>query len=525
MPSRGGAAGQTVDFVLCFCGVSKSPGGGYPEVEDSLGWLVQLLAPGAEKYRDRTRVFIKEKCGDAAGDGFHAALAAALEPVAHVVEVERVEDALRADDATAYLAHLAGPRYSDLATWTFFLHADAPEHVHPFRLLEDIVVAVRSGTLDSDQFPFMYLSHNYLDLGTSRHTWDDFASPLLWRRLFGSSVAPPREDVKGYCCVQFLVPRPRALLRRQSWYADAFRWFASYESYWSLFPAGRLVTWQDLTCRAPAQLWMPWWHVVPEDLACPERHLDPRLPLFVQISIRFPLRSSGDHSLRGGLIAPAVMRVACSLQAELLGLQCAVSVSAGEEVVVADERKADAQRQRSQPATAADGAACAGSGGARRAVSAAAAPCGWCGSAGRCRCRQALLAAQPSECRGAPGRGASCSDDGADTAERSTELDSVASQPAGSAGEEDEPVAWAPPGSAACPSSAPPVDVSGRWVLNRVEGDFDGLMADAGVSAGPPGGWQRASTTELGWSRRPSSRRGTQWSSCSRTARGRLRTR
>jgi len=43
-------------------------------------------------------------------------------------------------------------------------------------------------------------------------------------------------------------------------------------------------------------------------------------------------------------------------------------------------------------------------------------------------------------------------------------------------------VAWAPPGSAACPSSAPPVDVSGRWVLNRVEGDFDGLMADAGVS-------------------------------------------
>jgi len=253
-------------------------------VEDDLGWLVRLLAPGAAEHRHRTRVFIKEKCGEAVNEELEASLRAALGPVAHLVDVERVEDELRADDATAYLAHLSGPRYDDLASWTFFLHADAPEHVLPFRLLEEVTLAVRSGSFDEEEFPFLYLSHNYLDLAKSRFTWDDYASPLLWQRLFGSSVAPPREAVKGYCCVQFLVPRARARLRPRSWYRRALRWFASADSYFRLFPAGRVVTWQDLTCRAPAQLWMPWWHAVfGEALACPERHLDARLPLFVQL--------------------------------------------------------------------------------------------------------------------------------------------------------------------------------------------------------------------------------------------------
>lgn len=274
---------QSVDFVLCFCSVAKSPGGGYPIVEDELGWLAELLAPQAD-YRSSTRIFVKEKCGDAAPEGFEESLRAALLPYAHVVEVHRVDDALRADDATAYLHHLSGPKYQDLAAWTFFLHADAPEHVHPFRLLEEVVSAARSGTLQVDTFPFLYLSHNYLDLGTSIHTWDNFASPRLWKRLFQSSIAPPREVVKGYCCVQFLVPRPRALLRTQQWYKNALEYFASEWSYFHLFPSGRFVTWQDLTCRAPAQLWMPWWHVVfGEELSCPERHLDPRLPLFIQL--------------------------------------------------------------------------------------------------------------------------------------------------------------------------------------------------------------------------------------------------
>mmetsp|Transcript_129552 Transcript_129552/g.414312 ORF Transcript_129552/g.414312 Transcript_129552/m.414312 type:complete len:620 (-) Transcript_129552:28-1887(-) len=283
--AQGLASGRgSVDFVLCFCGVSRSPGGGYPDVEDGLGWLVQLLASGSEALRSKTRVFVKEKCGEAVDPGLAAALKEALLPFAHVVEVDHVEDQLRADDATAYLAHLSGKHCDDLADWTFFLHADAPEHVHPFRLLEEVFLAARSGALDADSFPFMYLSHNFLDLGTSVHTWDNYASPLLWRRLFGSSIAPHRSAVKGYCCVQFVVPRRRLILRPREWYANAFGWFASAASYFSLFPAGKSVTWQDLTCRTPAQLWMPWWHVVfGEELSCPERHVDPRLPLFIQL--------------------------------------------------------------------------------------------------------------------------------------------------------------------------------------------------------------------------------------------------
>jgi len=276
--------GQSVDFVLCYCGVARSPGGGYPEMEDSLGWLIRLLAPGAAEHRGRTRVFIKEKCGEAVDAGLGEALKAALAPVAHHVEVEHIMDELRADDATAYLSHLAGPLNNDIAAWTFFLHADAPEHIHPFRLLEEVFAAVQSGMLDEDDFPFLYLSHNYLDLGVSKHTWDNYASPLLWKKLFGSSIAPARTEVKGYCCVQFLVPRRRAMLRSREWYAYAFQWFASAKSYLRLFPLGTVLTWQDVTCRAPAQLWMPWWHVAfGEDLACPERHADARLPLFIQL--------------------------------------------------------------------------------------------------------------------------------------------------------------------------------------------------------------------------------------------------
>lgn len=285
LAAPGRRSGASVDFVLCYCGVSRSPGAGYPAVEDSLGWLVQLLAQArALERQGQIRVFIKEKCGEAADPRLPQALKQAFAGLASIVDVEHVEDELRADDATAYLAHLAGDRHSELADWTFFLHADAPEHVHPFRLLEEVFAAAHSGALSIDTFPFLYLSHNYLDLGTSRHTWEAYASPLLWRRIFGSSIAPPRSAVKGYCCVQFLVPRPRLLLRSRAWYSQTMRWFASAESYWNLFPAGKLVTWQDLTCRAPAQLWMAWWHVVfGEELAYPERHLDQRLPLFLQL--------------------------------------------------------------------------------------------------------------------------------------------------------------------------------------------------------------------------------------------------
>eukprot|EP00439_Symbiodinium_sp_Y106_P025741 s3158_g3.t1 len=291
---------RSVDFVLCFCSVARSPGGGYPAVEDELGWLSELLAPEADFYRNSTRIYVKEKCGDAAMPGTEESLREALLPFAKVVEVTRVDDELRADDATAYLDHLAGPNYDDLAAWTFFLHADAPEHVHPFRLLEEVLAAVRSGLLEQDMFPFLYLSHNFLDLGSSLHTWDNFASPRLWKRLFGSSIAPPREAVKGYCCVQFLVPRRRALLRPRAWYATALAYFASEVSYFELFPWGRLVTWQDLTCRAPAQLWMPWWHVVFGEVACRVSCFGSRacLPRATSGSAAASLRTVEEHSTR-----------------------------------------------------------------------------------------------------------------------------------------------------------------------------------------------------------------------------------
>eukprot|EP00927_Polykrikos_kofoidii_P073172 TRINITY_DN69243_c0_g1_i1.p1 TRINITY_DN69243_c0_g1~~TRINITY_DN69243_c0_g1_i1.p1 ORF type:complete len:787 (+),score=121.87 TRINITY_DN69243_c0_g1_i1:323-2362(+) len=274
---------SSVDFVLCYCGVTKAPLPGFPDVTDDLRWLVDLLEPDKAKYKKQTRIFIKEKCGDDnAALELHEALKVMLLTVAAVVDVEPVHDEVRADDATAYLTHLAGRR-DDLADWTFFLHADAPEHIQPMRLLVDVLQAVRGGVFDYDKFPFLYLSHNHLDLGRSRFTWDDYSSPTLWKQVFGSSIAPPRSAVKGYCCVQFMVPRPRALLRPQSWYERALRWFASAKSYTSLFPVGRMVHQKDVWCRAPSQYWMPWWHVVfGEELAFPERHNDPRLPLFVQ---------------------------------------------------------------------------------------------------------------------------------------------------------------------------------------------------------------------------------------------------
>ena len=44
-----------------------------------------------------------------------------------------------------------------------------------------------------------------------------------------------------------------------------------------------VVTWYDATCRYPAQLMMPWWHVVfGEELRARKRHEDGRLPFFLQ---------------------------------------------------------------------------------------------------------------------------------------------------------------------------------------------------------------------------------------------------
>mmetsp|Transcript_66369 Transcript_66369/g.151844 ORF Transcript_66369/g.151844 Transcript_66369/m.151844 type:complete len:166 (+) Transcript_66369:235-732(+) len=135
---------------------------------------------------------------------------------------------------------------------------------------------------DGQELPFVYLTFNYLDL-TTGFTWDDFGSPRLWKELFGSSLVPHRSEVKGYCCVQLLVPRSRLYLRPKEWYQRALDWFGSAESYTSLFPIGSHLAKSDIICRTPCQLWMPWWHIVfGENVTAPKRHEDPRLPFFMQ---------------------------------------------------------------------------------------------------------------------------------------------------------------------------------------------------------------------------------------------------
>lgn len=83
--------------------------------------------------------------------------------------------------------------------------------------------------------------------------------------------------------------------------------------------------------------------------------------------------------------------------------------------------------------------------------------------------------AAPPSCR----RPSCSSESSADAAERSTDLESGASLSETPSLAGDEP---ADGSEGASSSSAPPVDMSGQWVLSRVEGDFEALMIDAGVS-------------------------------------------
>ena len=76
-------------------------------------------------------------------------------------------------EATAYLHHLV-EKYDDLAVetslfsslafkkaWTFFLHADAPEHVHPFRLLEEVPVRLKRSELPSKNLRSFLAASSY----------------------------------------------------------------------------------------------------------------------------------------------------------------------------------------------------------------------------------------------------------------------------------------------------------------------------------------------------------------------------
>ncbi|CAE7269748.1 unnamed protein product [Symbiodinium microadriaticum] len=147
-------------------------------------------------------------------------------------EVRYVDDVLRADDDSAYLAFIID-WYEDLPEYTVFLHADAPEklaenmlfggHIPSLELLTDSVYAAIRGflpsgigilvevgaALEQELFTpgpkasasvflgFVHFAHNYvlLDWGCDqrkdcegRQLEPEFST--LWKRVFGASVAP-----------------------------------------------------------------------------------------------------------------------------------------------------------------------------------------------------------------------------------------------------------------------------------------------------------------------------------------------
>eukprot|EP00397_Hematodinium_sp_SG-2012_P056335 GEMP01069413.1.p1 GENE.GEMP01069413.1~~GEMP01069413.1.p1 ORF type:complete len:351 (+),score=48.16 GEMP01069413.1:158-1210(+) len=214
---------KSVDVAVCFC-------------DADLHWLQELVA------RDGIdRVFIYAKCGLRPLNGTWA-----VQP-----DMITVDEAMRADDCTAYLTHIVR-HYDDLGDYTIFLHDDAPEHILPsMRLLDDVLRAASLGSLD---VPFLFLSHNFLDLNTTK-----------------------------YCCVQFVVARRRIRLRPWQFYANALNHFLDPQSYYQLFPVKKAFKY-DTICRTPCQFFMPWWHIVfGQNLTSFVRSRDRSLPLFLQI--------------------------------------------------------------------------------------------------------------------------------------------------------------------------------------------------------------------------------------------------
>lgn len=277
-----------VDIVICYCA-------------ERLSWLRAFhKLPWRDENRSaviRTKVSLNiyHKCGGY-GTGVRGTQRQLLvdewSPFFHSVNVRFVDDVLRADDDSAYIAYIVD-HYDDLPEFTVFLHADAPEHIPSLDLLTDTVFASATGYL-SNQIGFIHLAHNYV-LHESRckpgdrscETRDRFEFDVLWKRVFRSSIAPSLAggQVNSYCCVQFLTRRQRILLRPQEFYEHALRYFGTTaESYHRLFPVGRVVSEKDVLGRTPGQLAMYIWHAMfGEALKLPRRQRDPRLPLFIKL--------------------------------------------------------------------------------------------------------------------------------------------------------------------------------------------------------------------------------------------------
>jgi len=283
-----------VDIVICYC-AERLP---WLKAFHKLPWRD---GDRSSTVREHVGLRIYHKCGDisdAKRNAERQRLVNEWGTYFRTLEVRFVDDAVRADDCSAYLAYIVD-RYHNLPEFTFFLHADAPEHIPSLELLMDILFAGARGYL-ADEVGFVHLAHNFVlhELGCrgrgaehvervcDAQVLDSFEFPTLWREVFGSSIVPvlAAGDLNAYCCVQFLVRRSRIHLRPHHFYKHALEYFREAKSYHRLFPAGQVVWSRDIVGRTPCQLAMYIWHAMfGEPLRLPRRGLDPNLPLFMKL--------------------------------------------------------------------------------------------------------------------------------------------------------------------------------------------------------------------------------------------------
>eukprot|EP00913_Durusdinium_trenchii_P000995 g918.t1 len=230
----------SLELVVCYCSEKLS----WLRAFHRLPWRDEDRSEAVQK---QVALRFYHKCGamtSAARAAEAQRLVEAWASTFREVSVRYVDDVLRADDDSAYLAFIVD-RYDTLPDYTVFLHADAPEL-----------------------------------LGRR-----EFAT--LWKKVFRSSLAPSLAagDVNAYCCVQFMVHRDRIRLRPRAFYQNGWDYFGlTAESYHRLFPVGRVVLGPDVLGRTPGQLAMYIWHVMfGEPLKLPRRQRDLRLPLFMKI--------------------------------------------------------------------------------------------------------------------------------------------------------------------------------------------------------------------------------------------------
>lgn len=287
---------NSIDFISSFCGAaSHSPGGAFASYTDNLDWLGTLLSQSKRNLTisdggsSRIRLFIMEKCAHKATPeqrtDRYAELTNVVRDLVSSIHIEIVEEELRADDCTAYLQYISS-HYEDLPDFMFFIHPDIEEHAM-MSLVDRVIKAALNGVLRPDDLPFMYLSHNHLDLTPERNDlWETYAAGKLWKRIFGSSLFPHRSFIQGYCCSQFVVTRDRVLLRSRKFYSEALKIFQSAQSYSDLSPFNVVTPRYDLICRNPCQLNMPWWHVYfGEDVGYKKTSQQAAVPLFIRLLV------------------------------------------------------------------------------------------------------------------------------------------------------------------------------------------------------------------------------------------------